>query len=276
MSVHGKKQKKRQNSYVKATESGRKMMLKGKIAVVTGASRGIGRAIAVKLAAEGAVVIINYNRSKDEAEKVKEQIEASGGQVKLIQCNVASFESCEKMFEEVMKEFGRIDILVNNAGITKDGLLMKMSEDDFDAVVDTNLKGAFHCIRFVSRAMIRQRSGRIINISSVSGVLGNAGQANYAASKAGVIGLTKSAANYSKCSRARIYPDGNDSGSFGKSERKGSSANSDGAIRRGGRCGAGCCVSCIRAGRIHYRAGALRRRRHGDVIIIAPLEKEEV
>ena len=177
MSVHGKKQKKRQNSYVKATESGRKMMLKGKIAVVTGASRGIGRAIAVKLAAEGAVVI-----------------EASGGQVKLIQCNVASFESCEKMFEEVMKEFGRIDILVNNAGITKDGLLMKMSEDDFDAVVDTNLKGAFHCIRFVSRAMIRQRSGRIINISSVSGVLGNAGQANYAASKAGVIGLTKSAA----------------------------------------------------------------------------------
>lgn len=185
MSVHGKKQKKRQNSYVKATESGRKMMLKGKIAVVTGASRGIGRAIAVKLAAEGAVVIINYNRSKDEAEKVKEQIEASGGQVKLIQCNVASFESCEKMFEEVMKEFGRIDILVNNAGITKDGLLMKMSEDDFDAVVDTNLKGAFHCIRFVSRAMIRQRSGRIINISSVSGVLGNAGQANYAASRQG-------------------------------------------------------------------------------------------
>lgn len=97
----------------------------------------------MKLAAEGAVVIINYNRSKDEAEKVKEQIEASGGQVKLIQCNVASFESCEKMFEEVMKEFGRIDILVNNAGITKDGLLMKMSEDDFDAVVDTNLKGRF-------------------------------------------------------------------------------------------------------------------------------------
>ena len=170
-------------------------MLKGKIAVVTGASRGIGRAIAVKLAAEGAVVIINYNRSKDEAEKVKEQIEASGGQVKLIQCNVASFESCEKMFEEVMKEFGRIDILVNNAGITKDGLLVfghKNRKSEFPFV--PNLKGAFHCIRFVSRAMIRQRSGRIINISSVSGVLGNAGQANYAASKAGVIGLTKSAA----------------------------------------------------------------------------------
>ena len=122
-------------------------MLKGKIAVVTGASRGIGRAIAVKLAAEGAVVVINYNRSKDEAEKVKEQIEASGGQVKLIQCNVASFESCEKMFEEVMKEFGRIDILVNNAGITKDNLIGRMKDEDFDAVIDVNLKGTFYMNR---------------------------------------------------------------------------------------------------------------------------------
>ena len=169
-------------------------MLKGKIAVVTGASRGIGRAIAVKLAAEGAVVIINYNRSKDEAEKVKEQIEASGGQVKLIQCNVASFESCEKMFEEVMKEFGRIDILVNNAGITKDNLIGRMKDEDFDAVIDVNLKGIFYMMRGVSRLMLRQRAGRIINMSSVVGVMGNAGQVNYSASKAGVIGMTKSLA----------------------------------------------------------------------------------
>ena len=169
-------------------------MLKGKIAVVTGASRGIGRAIAVKLAAEGAVVIINYNRSKDEAEKVKEQIEASGGQVKLIQCNVASFESCEKMFEEVMKEFGRIDILVNNAGITKDNLIGRMKDEDFDAVIDVNLKGTFYMMRGVSRLMLRQRAGRIINMSSVVGVMGNAGQVNYSASKAGVIGMTKSLA----------------------------------------------------------------------------------
>ena len=176
------------------TGSERTMMLEGKIAVVTGASRGIGKAIALQLAEEGAVVIINYNRSEEEAEKVAQQIQAAGGKVKLIQCNVASFESCGQMFETIMEEFGRVDILVNNAGVTKDGLLMKMSEADFNAVVDTNLKGAFHCMRFVSRSMIRQRSGRIINISSVSGLLGNAGQANYAASKAGVIGLTKSAA----------------------------------------------------------------------------------
>ena len=132
-------------------------MLKGKIAVVTGASRGIGRAIAVKLAAEGAVVIINYNRSKDEAEKVKEQIEASGGQVKLIQCNVASFESCEKMFEEVMKEFGRIDILVNNAGIAHIGLLSDMSDEEWCNLLDTNLSSVFYCSREAIPKMVSKK-----------------------------------------------------------------------------------------------------------------------
>ena len=165
-----------------------------KVAVVTGASRGIGRAIAMELASEGAFVIINYNGSKEKAEEVKACIQKQGGQAEISQCNVADFDACKEFIETVIKEHGRIDILVNNAGITKDGLLMKMSEEDFDKVLDTNLKGAFHTIRFALRQMIRQRSGRIINMASVVGVSGNAGQANYAASKAGVIGLTKTAA----------------------------------------------------------------------------------
>lgn len=169
-------------------------MLNGKVAVVTGASRGIGRAIAIKLAGLGAEVVINYNGSRERAEEVKKEIEAAGGKAEIIQCDVSDYRACEAMFKEIIDSFGRVDILVNNAGITRDGLLMKMSEEDFDAVLDTNLKGTFNCIRFVARQMIRQKSGRIINLSSVSGVLGNAGQANYSASKAGVIGLTKSAA----------------------------------------------------------------------------------
>lgn len=169
-------------------------MLNGKVAVVTGASRGIGRAVAIKFAEEGAVVVINYNGSKERAESVKNEIEAAGGKAAIRQCNVSDYSACEEMFKDIIAEFGSIDILVNNAGITKDGLLMKMTEADYDAVLDTNLKGTFNCIRFVARQMIKQRGGRIINMSSVSGVLGNAGQANYSASKAGVIGLTKSAA----------------------------------------------------------------------------------
>ena len=169
-------------------------MLEGKIAVVTGASRGIGRAIAIRLAGEGATVVINYNGSKEKAEEVKQEIEGAGGKAAVCQCNVADFDQCQAFIQKVIDEFGRIDILVNNAGITRDGLLMKMSEEDFDQVIETNLKGAFHTIRFASRQMLRQKSGRIINLSSVVGVTGNAGQANYAASKAGVIGLTKSAA----------------------------------------------------------------------------------
>ena len=168
--------------------------MEGKVAVVTGASRGIGKAIAVKLASKGATVVINYNGSRERAEEVKNEVESAGGKAVIIQCNVADFDACKEFIETVIKEQGRIDILVNNAGITKDGLLMKMSEEDFDAVLDTNLKGAFHTIQAVSRQMLKQRSGRIVNISSVVGVSGNAGQANYAASKAGIIGLTKSAA----------------------------------------------------------------------------------
>ena len=163
--------------------------MEGKVAVVTGASRGIGKAIAVKLASKGATVVINYNGSRERAEEVKNEVESAGGKAVIIQCNVADFDACKEFIETVIKEQGRIDILVNNAG-----LLMKMSEEDFDKVLDTNLKGTFHTIRAALRQMIRQRSGRIINMASVVGVSGNAGQANYAASKAGVIGLTKTAA----------------------------------------------------------------------------------
>jgi 3-oxoacyl-[acyl-carrier protein] reductase len=168
-------------------------MLTGKVAVVTGASRGIGRDIARTLAAAGAAVIVNYNGSAQRAEDTVREIEENGGKAEAIQCDVSDFESAGKLMETVIKNYGHIDILVNNAGITKDGLLMRMSEDDFDAV-RINLKGAFNCTRHVARQMVKQKGGRIINISSVSGVLGNAGQVNYAASKAGIIGMTKSAA----------------------------------------------------------------------------------
>lgn len=169
-------------------------MLKEKIAVVTGASRGIGRSIAIALAKQGATVVINYCGSQERAQEVKACIEQDGGKAVCRQCDIADFEQSQVFMKDIITEFGKIDILVNNAGITKDGLIVKMSEEDFDMVLNTNLKGAFHCIRFASRQMMKQRSGRIINIASVSGVLGNAGQANYAASKAGVIGLTKSVA----------------------------------------------------------------------------------
>ena len=170
------------------------MDLSGKIALVTGAGRGIGRQIALTLAGYGATVIVNYNGSKEKAEETVKEIEEDGGQAEAIQCSVADFSQSGELIDSIVKKYGRLDILVNNAGITRDNLIMKMSEDDFDAVVATNLKGAFNCVKHVSRQMLKQRSGRIINISSVSGVMGNAGQANYCASKAGLIGLTKSVA----------------------------------------------------------------------------------
>lgn len=169
-------------------------LLENQVAVITGASRGIGRQIARSMAEEGAIVIINYNGSKARADETAEEIRSFGGQAETCQCDVSDFNQAAGLMEYVVKTYGRVDILVNNAGITRDNLLMKMSEEEFDAVLNTNLKGAFNCIRHVSRQMIKQRSGKIINISSVSGVLGNAGQANYSASKAGIIGLTKSAA----------------------------------------------------------------------------------
>lgn len=169
-------------------------MLKDKIAVVTGASRGIGKAIALELAKQGADVVVNYSGSKERAMEVKEEIEAMGRTAWVMQCDISDFVACEEFMKEVIKECGQIDILVNNAGITKDGLLMAMKEDQFDQVIAVNLKGCFNCIRFASKYMMKKRNGVIINMSSVSGVLGNAGQANYSASKAGIIGLTKSAA----------------------------------------------------------------------------------
>lgn len=169
-------------------------MLTDRIAVVTGASRGIGREIAMTLAKEGALVVVNYHGSAAKAEEVVAGIVAAGGKAEAVQCDVSDFEKSGELMNDVIKTYGKIDILVNNAGITRDGLLMKMSEDDFDAVINTNLKGAFNCMQHVARQMIRQKSGRIINIASVVGVMGNAGQVNYAASKAGIIGMTKSAA----------------------------------------------------------------------------------
>lgn len=169
-------------------------MLTGKVALVTGAGRGIGREIALTLAKNGATVIVNYNGSKENAEAVVAEIEQNGGSAEAMQCNVSDFASSEEFVKEVLAKYKKVDILVNNAGVTRDNLIMRMTEEDYDAVLDTNLKGAFNMIRHLSRSLIRQRSGKIINISSVSGVLGNAGQVNYSASKAGLIGLTKSVA----------------------------------------------------------------------------------
>ena len=170
------------------------MPLTGKIALVTGASRGIGRAIAIRLASDGAKVAINFAGNLAKAQEVKAIIEANGGEAMLVQCDVADFGAVEQMIKQITDNWKSIDILVNNAGITRDGLLMRMKPDDFDAVINTNLKGVFNCTKLISKLMIKQRSGRIVNMSSIVGLEGNAGQTNYAAAKAGIIGFTKSAA----------------------------------------------------------------------------------
>lgn len=169
-------------------------MLAGKSALVTGASRGIGRAIALELAGKGANVVVNYAGSEDKAQTVVEEIKQFGVQSFKVQANVADEKEAKAMVKEVVNEFDSLDILVNNAGINRDNLIMRMKEDEFDQVIDTNLKGVFQCIKAVSRQMMKQKGGRIINVSSIIGVSGNAGQANYTAAKAGVIGLTKSTA----------------------------------------------------------------------------------
>lgn len=169
-------------------------MINGKTALVTGAGRGIGRAIAIRLAKGGAEVIVNYNGSEEKAAETVEMIKAAGGSAVAVKCDVSDFEACQRMAKEIIDKYKKIDILVNNAGITRDGLIMRMSEKDYDQVLDINLKGAFNTIRHFSPYFLKQRSGKIINISSVSGIIGNPGQANYSASKAGLIGLTKSVA----------------------------------------------------------------------------------
>jgi len=169
-------------------------MLKGKVALITGASRGIGRSIAIKFAQNGAKVVINYNGSKEKAEETLKEITDNGGEGMCIKANVAEMNEAQELIQTVIKEYGKIDILVNNAGITRDNLVMGISEEDFDSVIGTNLKGTFNCIKSIYRPMLKQRAGRIINMSSIVGIVGNAGQANYSASKAGVIGITKSVA----------------------------------------------------------------------------------
>lgn len=170
------------------------MKLEGKKALVTGASRGIGRAIALAMAAEGADVVVNYAGSEAAAKAVAAEIEAMGRKALVIQADISSNAAATAMIDQAVKEFGRLDILVNNAGITRDGLLMRMKEEDWDAVLTTNLKGVFNCTKAAIKYMMKQKAGHIVNISSVVGVNGNAGQANYAAAKAGVIGFTKAVA----------------------------------------------------------------------------------
>lgn len=169
-------------------------MLNGKVALVTGAARGIGRAIVLELIDAGAKVVINYRSSLAQVEELLVEVKEAGGEAIAVCGDISNEEDAKNLISTTVKEFGRLDVLVNNAGITKDNLLMRISEEDFDKVIDTNLKGTFFCIKHGASVMLKQRSGKIINMSSIVGVTGNAGQANYAASKAGVIGLTKSAA----------------------------------------------------------------------------------
>lgn len=170
------------------------MINEGRVALVTGGGRGIGRAIAVRLAEEGAKVAVSYRSNEEEAEKTAKMVREAGGECEIFKGDVASPEDVEALFKGVGEAFGGVDILVNNAGVTKDNIMLRMKEDEFDDVIRTNLKGTYLCTRAVLRGMVRARWGRIVNVSSVVGLVGNAGQANYAASKAGIIGLTKSVA----------------------------------------------------------------------------------
>ncbi|MCI9259407.1 MULTISPECIES: 3-oxoacyl-[acyl-carrier-protein] reductase [Romboutsia] len=171
-------------------------MLKGKCAVITGSTRGIGKAIAIKYASLGCNIVINYRSEKDEvnAYKLSEEIGKLGVDTLIVKANVADFEEAKNIVEKAKEKFGKVDILVNNAGITKDNLILRMNESDFDSVINVNLKGSFNCLKAVTPIMLKQKHGKIINMASVVGVIGNPGQVNYCASKAGVIGMTKSLA----------------------------------------------------------------------------------
>ena len=180
------------------------MDFNGKTALVTGGSRGIGRAVALGLAALGANVVVNYVRGADAAEEVVVKIKQLNGQAKAMQADVSDHGQAAKLVEDVVTEFGAIDVLINNAGITRDGLILRMSEEDWHKVINTNLSGAFNCIQAAAKKMIKQRKGSMVNISSVVGLIGNAGQSNYAAAKAGLIGLTKSVARELSARNVRV------------------------------------------------------------------------
>lgn len=165
-----------------------------KVILITGASRGIGEAIAVRLAKKDAILILNYQGNREGAEKTARQVQEKGAEAKIWACDVSDWKETQEMLGMILDTYGKIDVLINNAGITRDNLLMRMTEEEFDRVLEVNLKGAFHTMRFAAREMVRRREGRIVNIASVVGITGNAGQANYAAAKAGLIGMTKTAA----------------------------------------------------------------------------------
>jgi len=169
-------------------------MLKGKCAIVTGAAKGIGRAVAIKLASLGANIVLNYRSSEDKAIELEAELKELGVEVLRVKGDISKLSDVENLVNQAKEKFGHIDIMVNNAGITKDTLLLRMKEEDFDSVIDVNLKGVFNCLKTITPIMVKQRSGKIVNLSSVVGIIGNAGQVNYAASKAGVIGMTKSLA----------------------------------------------------------------------------------
>lgn len=170
------------------------MQLEGKSALITGASRGIGRSIALALSAQGAAVAVNYAGNEKAAQAVRDEIIANGGKVLIVKADVSNMDDVQRMFETVLKEFGTIDILVNNAGITRDTLLARMKEEDWQAVIHTNLTGVFNCTKIAAKLMMKKRAGKIVNMASVVGLTGNIGQSNYAAAKAGIIGFTKSIA----------------------------------------------------------------------------------
>lgn len=170
------------------------MNLENKVAIVTGGAQGIGRAISLRLAKAGATIVVNYNKSADKAKSLVDEIEAMGGKALSVQADVSKFDEAKKLVDKAVEAYGTVHILVNNAGITKDGLILRMTEEQFDQVIDVNLKGAWHMIKHLSKILLKENGSKIINIASVSGILGNAGQSNYSASKAGVIGLTKAVA----------------------------------------------------------------------------------